>query len=179
MEAAIPLGEVRIAVPQKYKDDVAGRQYRWFWCIIAGVLGGVNAAYYLLCIAFHWVWQFHLQADMALPVLGLAGYIVEVRRPWQYVVNDQLIKVFVVSPRSRLAKMEALEWTKTQVIGIEHAEWRDLPCLKLNILPKTQHEYVLVYGLSEVEEVRAVVIPLIEKYRRQYRQELWADKLRS
>lgn len=177
--SAVPSREVKIGVPQRYKDFVVRRQYRSFWYILAGVLGGVNAVYYLLCIAFGWKWHFHFQVDMIVPMIGLISYTIEVGRPWHCLINDRLIKLFGVNPMFQIAKMEELEWAKTEVVGVEHDEWQGLQCLRLKVLPASSYAYMLVYDHADEEEVRTKVLPLIEKYRHQYRQELWADKLRS
>ncbi len=179
MESATTQPEIQIAVPQRYKDFVVSRQYRWFWYILAGVLGGVNAVYYLLCIVFHWKWQLHFGSDMVMPLVGLIIYTVEVRKPWQYLINERLIKMFVINPKLQLANLKELQWAKTEIVGIEHDEWQGLPCLKLKVLPASSYIYMLVYSYADEEEVRTNILPLIEKYRHQYRQELWADKLRS
>lgn len=68
---------------------------------------------------------------------------------------------------------------KNKVVGIEQDEWQGLPCLKLMVLPASGYTYILVYSHADEEEVRTKVLPLIEKYRHQYRQKVWADKLRS
>ena len=179
MEPVAAPSEVQIAVPQRYKDFVVRHQYRWFWYILAGVWGGVNAVYYLLCIAFHWKWQFHFQADMVVPLIGLVTYTIEVRKPWHYLISDHRIKLFVTHPRYQPARLQDLKWAKTEVVSVEHGEWQGLPCLKLKVLPVSGYTYTLVYGHADEDEVRTKVLPLIEKYRHQYRQELWADKLRS
>ncbi len=171
--------EVKIAVPQRYKDYVVQRQYRSFWFILAAVLGGVNAVYYLLCLVFHWQWRFHFQADMVVPLIGLISYTLEVRKPWHYLINDRRIKLFVGHQKLQPARMQELEWTKTEVVGVEPGEWQGLPCYKLKVLPASSCVYALVYDYADEEEVRTNVLSLIEKYRHQYRQELWADRLRS
>ncbi len=176
---AAPLEEVKTAVPQRYKDFVVRHQYRWFWYILAAVLGGVNAVYYLLCLVFHWKWRLHFSAEMVPIMIGLIGYVVEARKPWHYLINDHLIKLFLIHPKIQLANLKELEWAKTEVVSVEHGEWQGLPCLKLKVLPVSGYTYTLVYGHADEEEVRTKVLPLIEKYRHQYRQELWADKLRS
>ncbi len=179
MESAAAPSEVKITVPQRYKDFVVGRQYRSSWYILAGVLGGVNAIYYLLCMVFHWKWQVHFQADMVVPLIGLVTYTIEVRKPWQYEVNERRIKLFVSHAKFHPARLQELEWAKTEVVGVEQDEWQGLPCLKLKVLPASRYTSMLVYSHADEEEVRTKVLPLIEKYRHQYRQPLWADKLRS
>lgn len=179
MGSAAPSEEVKIAVPQRYKDFVVQRQYRWFWYLLGGVLGGINAVYYLLCVVFHWTWRFHFQADVILPILGLFSYARDVRKPWHYELNARQIKLFVINPMYHLANLKELEWAKTEVVGIEQGEWQGLPCLKLRILPTSSYIYTLVYSHADEEEVRVKVLPLIEKYRHQYHQKIWADKLRS
>ena len=171
--------EVKITVPQRYKDFAVRRQYRWFWVILAGVLGGINAIYYLFCLVFHWRWRFHLQGDLILPLVGLIIYATEAKKPWHYLINDRSIKLFAVTAPGGLAHLRELEWAKTEVVGIEQDEWQGLPCLKLRVLPASSHLYMLVYNHSDEEEVRTKVLPLIETHRHQYRQPLWANKLRS
>lgn len=179
MEAAAAQPEVRIAVPQRYKDFVVRYQYRWFWYILVGAFGGLNAVYYLLCLAFHWKWQFHFQPDMVMLLIALVGYTVEVKKPWHYLINDRRIKLLVTHPRYQPARLQELEWAKAEVVGVEPGEWQGLPCLKLRVPPASSYTYILVYNHADAEEVRTKVLPLIEKYRHQYRQPLWADKLRS
>ena len=171
--------EAKIAVPQRYKDYVVQRQYRSFWFILIGVLGGVNAAYYLLCLVFHWRWRFHFQADMVVPLIALVSYTLDVRKPWYYLVNDRRIKLFVSHQKLQPARIQELEWAKAEVVGVEPSEWQGLPCYRLKVLPASSYIYMLVYSHADEEEVRMKVLPLIEKYRHRYRQELWADRLRS
>jgi len=167
-----PLEEVKIAVPQRYKDYVVQRQYRSFWLILAGALGGINAVYYLLCLVFHWQWRFHFQADMVVPLIGLISYTLEVKKPWHYLINARRIKLFVTHQKFQPARMHELQWTKTEVVGVEPSEWQGLPCYKLKVLPASSYVYALVYGHADEEEIRTKVLPLIEKYRHQYRQEI-------
>ena len=179
MTPAAAVVDVKIPVPQRYKDYVVSRQYRFFGYIFAGVYGGINLAYYLLCVALHWKWRFHFQADMLLPVFGLLAYILEVRKPWHYEVNERFIKLLVVNPKSQLASLRELHWAKTEIVGAERAEWQGMPSLRLTVLPARGHEYLVVYTFADKEEVESKVLPLIEKYRRQYRQQHWTDNLRS
>jgi hypothetical protein len=170
---------VEIAVPQRYKDFVVKRQYRWFWLILLGVLGGINVVYYLLCAAFHWAWTFYFQGDIVFSTLGLISYVVEVRKPWRYEVNERAIKLFRITPKTHLGNLTEVGWAKTQVVGVEQTEWQGLPALSLTVLPSFGYTYLLVYDLADEEEVKTTVLPMIEKYRRNYRQELWAERLRS
>ena len=114
-----------------------------------------------------------------MPLIGLISYTVEVRKPWHYLINDRRIKLFVTRPRLQPARLQELEWAKVEVACVEQDEWYGFPCLKLKVLPTSSYAYMLVYDQTDEEEVRTKVLPLIEKYRHQYRQELWADKLRS
>lgn len=179
MESAAAQPEVQIAVPQRCKDFVVGRQYRWFWYILVGVLGGVNAIYYLLSIVLHWKGRIFFLQDMTVLVMGLIAYVWEARKPWYYELNEHRIKLFLIHPKLQIANLKELEWAKTEVVGVEQDEWEGLPCLKLKVLPASSYSYILVYSHADEEEVRTKVLPLIEKYRHQYRQPLWADKLRS
>ena len=179
MEPADSQVEVTIPVPQTYKDCVVSRQFRWFWFILVGVLAGVNALYYLLCAALHWKWLFHFQMDVVLPLIGLASYMKEVRKPWRYEINQRMIKLFVITPKSRLANLKEIEWAETEVTGVVCDEWQGFPCLKVKVLPATDYVYMMVYDHTEEENVKTNVLPLIETHRRQYRQKLWADVLRS
>jgi hypothetical protein len=179
MATAVLNEDIKIAVPQKYKDFVVRRQYQSTFWILVGVIGGVNALYYFSCLAFHWKWQFPFQADLVGPVMGLISYIIEARKPWYYEINAHQIKLFVVNSRSHLANLKQVEWKKIEIIGTKPDEWQGLPCLTLKVIPEAGTRYLLVYGHAEAEEIRTKVLPLIEKYRHQYRHELWADKLRS
>ena len=179
MENAASPKTVEIAVPQRYKEFVVRRQYQWFWIAVPAALGGINLVYYLLCVAFHWTWKLHFQGDMILPLLGMAAYVLEARKPWRYEINERAIKLFVVTPRTHLANLKEIAWAKTEVVGIEQAEWQGLSALKMTVLPTSPYVYWLVYSPSDEEDVEIKVIPLIEKYRRSYRQEIWADKLRT
>lgn len=53
METTCPEKDVEVAVPQRYKDFVVRRQYRWFWIIVSIMTVGLNLVYYFLCLAFH------------------------------------------------------------------------------------------------------------------------------
>lgn len=116
---------------------------------------------------------------MVLPLIGLATYWKEVRKPWRYEISERVIKLFVINQHSQLATLKEVEWAKTEVVGIEQAGWQGLPALMLRVLPPTGLSYWLIYSPVDEEEVRTKVLPLIEKYRRSYRQELWTDRLRS
>ena len=154
-------------------------QYLQALWILAGVIGGMNTVFYFLCLAFHWKWQMNLLADLVPPLLGMVSYAWEIRKPWFYAINEQHIKLFVFDPKSRSANLTELTWKKTEVVAVEQDEWQGLPRLNLKVLPDLGHTYALVYSHDEDEEIRTKVLPLIEKYRHQYRHELWADKLRS
>ena len=179
LDAIASSEEVKVAVPQRYKDFVVQRQYRQFWLILAGVWGGINAVYYLLCLVFHWQWRFHFQADMVIPLIALVSYTLEVKKPWHYLINDRRIKLFVTLHKLQPARMQELEWAKIEVVGVEPGEWQGLPCYRLKVLPASSGVHTLVYDYADEAEVTLKVLPLIEKYRLQYRQELWADRLRS
>ena len=176
---AAPPEEVKIAVPQRFKDFVVQRQYRLFWYILVGAFGGINAVSYLVCLACQSKWTPHFQADIIMLLIAMVGYAVEVRRPWHYLINDRRIKLFIVHQKLQPTRMQELEWAKTEVAGVEPGEWQGLPCYRLKVLPAAGYVYTLVYDYADEEEVRTKVLPLIEKYRHQYRQELWADRLRS
>ncbi len=92
--------------------------------------------------------------------------------------SKRSIKLFVITPKTRLANLREIAWAKTEVTGFEQAEWHDLLALKLTVLPASHYVHWLVYSPSDEKDIRTKVIPLIEKYQRSYRQELWADKLR-
>ena len=170
---------VKIAVPQRYKDHVVQRQYRLFWYILVGAFGGINAISYLVCLACQSKWKPHFQVDVVTLLIAMVSYTVEVRRPWHYLVNARRIKLFVTHSKIQSAKMQELEWINTEVVGVEPCEWQGLPCYKLKLLPVSSSTYMIVYSHADEEEVRTKVLPLIEKYRHQYRQKVWAHRLRS
>lgn len=169
---------VEIAVPQRHKDFVVRRHYRWFLLILLAGLG-LDGVYYLLCVAFHWTWSSYCLYDSALPIYGMIAFAMEVRKPWRYEINERAIKLFVITPKTRFGNLKEIGWAKTEVVSVEQAEWQGLPVISLTVRPASGYTYLLVYNSADEEEVKTKVLPLIEKYRHNYRQELWADKLRT
>lgn len=122
--SATQLEEVKIAVPQRYKGSVVGRQYQWFWYILAGVLGGVNAIYYFLCMVFHWKMRLLFLQDITLAVMGLIAYAWEARKPWYYKLNEHRLELFSISPKFQIANLRELEWAKTKSSALSRMSGR-------------------------------------------------------
>ena len=137
-----------------------------------------------LGLALAWVfvfrWKWLPDYHVLVLTVGLVAWIRTLRRPWSYEVEAERLRLIWQQGETAWQWYD-IDWRKEAIFDVKHEEWRGLPALVILTKPETepQPRLLIVYGHEDEEKVRTQVLPLIETYRRQYRQEVWADRLRS
>jgi len=166
---------VVITMPRQYRDYLT-RKHNGHLLLAFGV-------YVSLCFIFYMLkWTTTGDgASVLFFALAIFDWIKQTRRKtWQYIIDEQHFHLIYWD--SRLGKFWRwldIEWKKAAVISVARDEWLGLPALRLTVDRKYMNDLIMVYALEDAEQVTSLVLPLIEKYRHQYRQKLWADTLRS
>lgn len=177
-DTAVP-SEVVIAVPEIYKNFLAQKRWRQ-WLI--------GFAFYTALLALYYVeWRRGSHFIGFLPHLLLYGlsfplWLYEARRPWRYVLDDRRLNLIYWHWGKRFWQWHEMEWRHDVVLSVTEEDWRALPALRLRVKingQKKPQDLWMVFAHEDAEKVREQALPMIEKYRRQYRHELWADLLRS
>lgn len=173
------VGEASIPVPQSYKDLLVRNRGRQ-WILVFG-------AFTILLGIWYVEWRRGRHFIDFLPhivplVFAFPLWLHQVRKPWRYVINEKTSRLVQWTFGGRTWQWHDLDWKRDFVLRVEETEWRSLPALRMIVKLKGQkgeQDLWLVYAHQDQEKVQREVLPLIEKFRKQYRHELWADLLRS
>ncbi len=163
--------DVQIAVPRAYQDYlVAGMDKRYAFGIAV-----------LVALTF----AFKRVPDSVAVVSAFVGaflWYFQRRKRWHYSISRREITVIWTQMYGRYWDWHTVRWKRQLVLGVEETEWRGLPALRLlgqAKTPRHRPDWLLVYAHEDTERVRNQVLPLIERYRKQCRQDSLAERLRS
>jgi hypothetical protein len=166
---------VEIPVPRQYRDYLTWKHNKRLVFAFVIYVG-------LVCIFYSLKWNTTTDLFHGIVfVTAIFEWIKQTRqKTWQYVIDQRhLHLVWWEGGSEKVWHWFNIEWRKDAVIGTAFDEWHGLPALRVTIDSKHVTCLIMVYSLEDEERVRTQILPLIEKYRHQYRQKVWADKMRS
>ena len=162
---------VFIPVPRQYRDYLT-RKHSMRLLFAFGIYVGLFCIFYLM----KWTSTIDLSWSLFF-VLALFEWIKQTRlKSWQYIIDEQHFHlIYWDNVAGKNWRWLDVRWKRDAVVGVARDEWHGLPALRLTVDRKYMNDLIMVYAFEDEEKVKAHVLPLIAKYRHQYRQKLWAD----
>ncbi len=173
------LAEAYVPVPQVYKDLLVQNRGRQ-WLFVFGCFAVLIGVWYMEWRRVRHIIDF-LPHIMIL-VVAFPVWLNQVRKPWRYVINEKAFRLIQWTLGGRTWQRHNLDWKQDVVLRVEETEWRSLPALRVIVKLKGQkgeQDLWMVYTYQDQEKIQREVLPLIAKFRKKYRHELWADLLRA
>ena len=170
-------GTVTIAVPRQCRDYMIGVRNKYYAFMLSLYVGTILFFRFIT----HRGWHIDF-AQIIFLVAGVFAWYRQIKRPWQYVIDQEHLTVIWRQMGGRFWNIFEIRWRRDAIIGVEETEWRGLPALRIlrqTKRPERRPDWLIVYAHEDQDKVKTQVLPLIEEYRRQYRQQAWADRLRS
>lgn len=168
--------EAAITVSRAFQDFVAGKQGRQHLLALAAVLASF-ALFFSGKKAMPYV-----DVGALFAVINAVAWFTARHRTWYYAISTGSMNLFWLKPSFGETLWQEVQWKQNTILSVEQEEWRGLPALRLKVKlkgHKTPQDMWMVYAHEDQDTVQNVVLPLIEKYRKQYRHEFWADALRQ
>ena len=171
--------EFALDMPEAYKKFLAQKK-RQQWLFGFGWYVILLAVYYVAWQHGHHIIDFLPQ--MMIWGLSLPLWLNGRKRPWKYTLDDKRLCLVSWQWKENIWAWYDLAWRNDVILSIEKEEWRSLPALRIQAKlkgHKREQTLWLVYSHQDQQTVNTQLMPLIDRYRRQYRHKLWADLLRS
>lgn len=162
----LPLYSSKLAVPSAYRAYLTREKDRWQ----RNGLAFFAAVVTLVSVTFHGSVANGIVIPFVLALDNVLGWQREKKQNvWTYNENGEL-RVIWQQVGGRIWTWRRLNKHVKNVAGIEETEWNGLPALRILTAsknPRHRPELWIVYGPEDREKVETLILPCLEKLRRE------------